>query len=79
MVAASAAASVALAGGLGLIAGGRPEGLLTDACALKSTGCSSELTTLTGPGLTLSLSRVAPASLEVVTVWSLGGATLVGP
>ena len=74
MVAARAAASVAPAGAGGLAGGG-----LLDACAFKSTGCSSELTTLTGPGLPLSWSRVAPASLDVVTVWSLGGATLVGP
>ena len=75
MVAASAVASVGPAG-----AGGLAEGaLLTDACAFKSTGCSSELTTLTALGLPLSWSREAPASLDVETVWSLGGATFVGP
>ena len=47
--------------------------------ALRSTGCSSLLTTLTLLAWVLSLSRLAPASFEVATVASLGGCTLVGP
>src|SRR5208337_539569 len=47
--------------------------------AIRSTGCSSLLTTLTLLGCVLSLSRFAPESFEVPTVSSLGGCTLVGP
>ena len=65
----------AAAGGLACAA----EGLPIDASALKSTGCSSELMTLTEAGFALSLRRDPPASLEAVTVSSLGGCTLVGP
>src|SRR5208283_1865389 len=47
--------------------------------AFRSTGCSSLLTTFTRSAWVLSLRRDAPASLEVETVASLGGCTLVGP
>ena len=83
-VAATGVAADAVAAGWGccVAAGGLAGaggGLSADAWALKSTGCSSELTILSVPGFALSLRTETDGSLEAVTVWSLGGCTLVGP
>ena len=47
--------------------------------AVRSTGCSSVVTTFTPAGLPLSFSKLASLSLEEATLSSLGGCTLVGP
>ena len=84
MVAATGVAIDAPSAGLGWSAAGEglgngKSGLSGDAWALKSTGCSSELTILTDPGFALSLRTETAGSLDAVTVSSLGGCTLVGP
>ena len=82
-VAATGVAADAVAAGGGCVAAGglagAGGGLSADAWALKSTGCSSELMIFSVPGFALSLRTETEGSLEAVTVWSVGGCTLVGP